>query len=305
MTGRYRRPVPRPDPASPEPRGPGERLDPLSGRSTWVVPSRQDRPNLPDGSCPFCPGGLESPSPYQVRAFPNRWPPFPDGRSEIVLYTPHHDASFGDLDMRQARRVVDLWAERSAALGADPAVDYVLVFENRGPEVGATIAHPHGQIYGFGSVPPAARVELEDDRGAAGLGPGTEGDRLVARAAGGWRAWVPVAATWPYELVAAPESAVADLPSLGRAGREGLGSLLVELVARLDRLFDAPMPFMLWFHQRPFDGGTWPAAWLHLHLAPLLRAPGTPRFVAAGELGSGVWFNPVEPADAAARLREA
>jgi UDPglucose--hexose-1-phosphate uridylyltransferase len=65
------------------------------------------------------------------------------------------------------------------------------------------------------------------------------------------------------------------------------------------------MPFMLWFHQRPFDGGTWPAAWLHLHLAPLLRAPGTPRFVAAGELGSGVWFNPVEPADAAARLREA
>jgi UDPglucose--hexose-1-phosphate uridylyltransferase len=63
------------------------------------------------------------------------------------------------------------------------------------------------------------------------------------------------------------------------------------------------MPYMLWFHQRPTDGGDWPSAWLHLHVAPLYRSPGTPRFVAAGELGSHVYFNPVDPADAAARLR--
>ena len=52
-------------------------------------------------------------------------------------------------------------------------------------------------------------------------------------------------------------------------------------------------------------GGAWPTAWLHLHIAPLYRAAGTTRFVAAGELGSGIFFNPVDPADAAARLREA
>jgi UDPglucose--hexose-1-phosphate uridylyltransferase len=63
------------------------------------------------------------------------------------------------------------------------------------------------------------------------------------------------------------------------------------------------MPFMMWFHQRPFDGGTWPGAHLHVHVAPILRAPGVPRFVAAAELGSGVWFDPVDPADAAAALR--
>ena len=34
-----------------------------------------------------------------------------------------------------------------------PDVAYVLVFENRGPEVGATITHPHGQIYAFDDVP--------------------------------------------------------------------------------------------------------------------------------------------------------
>jgi UDPglucose--hexose-1-phosphate uridylyltransferase len=64
------------------------------------------------------------------------------------------------------------------------------------------------------------------------------------------------------------------------------------------------MPYMLWLHQRPTDGGPWPTAHLHAHLAPLLRAPGTPRFVAAGELGSGVLFNPVEPQVAANALRD-
>ena len=99
--------------------------------------------------------------------------------------------------------------------------------------------------------------------------------------------------------------AVPDLPSLDDSGRAGLAALLVDLVGRLDRLFGAAMPFMLWFHQRPFDGGSWPDARLHVHVAPLLRARGTPRFVAAGELGSGVWFNPVDPVDAASALRDA
>ncbi len=294
-----------PAPSHEHQRGPGERVDPLTGASTWIVPSRQDRPNLPAHGCPFCPGGLEAPEPYEVKAFPNRWPPFPGQRAEIVLYTPRHDASFADLSPAEARRVVDLWADRSAALGSRPDVDYVLVFENRGPEVGATIAHPHGQIYAFGSVPPAAAVELAGGRTAAGLGPDAPGHRVVAAAGAGWRAWVPVAATWPFELLLAPAQAVPDLPTLDSDGRDGLGRLLVDVVGRLDRLFDAPMPFMLWFHQRPFDGGEWPEAWLHVHIAPLLRAPGVPRFVASGELGSGVWFNPVDPAEAAARLREA
>jgi UDPglucose--hexose-1-phosphate uridylyltransferase len=301
--------VDRPAPDHEHVSGPGARVDPLTGATTWIVPGRQGRPNLPGTGCPFCPGGLEAPEPYEVLAFPNRWPPFPDGGAEIVLYTPDHEASFADLSPAQARRVVDLWAERSAVLGARESVAYVLVFENRGPEVGATIAHPHGQIYAFDSVPPAALVELDDARPGVvrgvGLGPDAPGDRLVSEASGGWRAWVPVAATWPYELLLAPDPAVPDLPSLDDEGRDGLAALLIDVVGRLDRLFDAAMPLMSWVHQRPFDGGEWPTARLHLHVAPLLRDPGTPRFVAAGELGSGVWFNPVDPVDAAERLRRA
>jgi UDPglucose--hexose-1-phosphate uridylyltransferase len=295
-----------PSPIDPSPidRTGADRVDVLTGDVTHIVGTRQGRPNLPPTGCPFCVGGIEAPDPYDVRWFPNRWPPLSGDRAEIVLYTSDHDATFASLGVAGARRVVDLWADRTEALGRRDDVAYVLVFENRGPEVGATIAHPHGQIYGYGSVPPRALDELERGDVVAGLGPEAPGDRLVAHH-GDWRAWVPHAATWPYAMVVAPEHPVPDLPALDDGSRDDLAGLLVDVLGRLDRLFDEPMPYMLWFHQRPSDGANWPNAWLHAHISPLYRSAGTPRFVAAAELGGHVYFNPVDPVDAADALRRA
>lgn len=272
--------------------------DELTGAEVVIVGARQSRPNLPDG-CPFCPGGVEAPEPYDVRWFVNRWPPMPDDRCEVILYTPEHNAQLWSLGVDGARRVVDLWADRTVALGARNDVDYVLVFENRGPEVGATIAHPHGQIYAFDCVPPAAMVELH---GPCAL---CEEPVNVVHEVDGWTASVPAAASWPYELRLAPRDHQSDLPTLDAAARDALAAVLVDATRRLDALFGEAMPSMLWIHQRPTDGGDWPHAHVHVHIAPLLRSPNTPRFVAAGELGSGVFFNPVEPAAAASALRDA
>jgi UDPglucose--hexose-1-phosphate uridylyltransferase len=269
-----------------------------------VAGGRQGRPDLsggvaPDG-CPFCPGGLEAPEAYRTRWFPNRWPPLPDGRAELLLYTPEHEAPMWSLGVDAVRGVVDLWAERTAAQAARPDVAYVLVFENRGSAVGATVPHPHGQLYAFTFVPEAPAREL--GRPSCALCAPPDPARAVAKA-GGWRAEVPVAPAWPFELRLFPDRHEPDLPSLDGPGRRDLAAVLVDVGARLDQLFDAPMPYMFWWHQRPADGGGWPQAHVHAHLAPLLRAPGTARFVASGELGSGVFFDPVVPEDAAARLR--
>jgi UDPglucose--hexose-1-phosphate uridylyltransferase len=275
------------------------RTDEHSGLRTFVVDSRQDRPNLPATGCPFCPGGLEAPDDYETRWFTNRWPAMPGERCEVILYTPQHDATFWSLGTGGARRVVDLWSDRTASLGARPDVEYVLVFENRGAEVGATIAHPHGQIYAFGFVPDLPLQEL-----LRGGGLGEPGDRLVATAPG-WRAWVPEAPVFPYAVRLAPTEQVPDLPSLDDTGRDGLARLLVDVLVRFDRLFAAETPYMLWIHQRPFDDGDWPGARLHVEIVTPWRAPRVLRYVAAGELGSGVYFNPVDPEAAAQALRDA
>jgi UDPglucose--hexose-1-phosphate uridylyltransferase len=274
------------------------RVDDLTRAVTVVVRSRQGRPNLPDSGCPFCVGGLEAPEPYDVLAFPNRWPALGDGRCEVVLYTSDHHQTFWGLGVDGARRVVELWAERTEVLGAMDDVDYVLVFENRGPEVGATIAHPHGQIYAYDRIPPVPLRTLLDGV----LRPESVPEEYVVGRSGDWVAWVPPAATWPYELRIAPVGPVGSLTDTD-CDCDGLAEVLVDVLARLDQRFDEPMPYMMWIHQRPTDGGEWPDARMCVFIAPLLRSPGTPRFVAAAEVGAGIFFNPVDPAEAARELR--
>lgn len=274
------------------------RRDDLTRTTTHVVGARQGRPNRPSTDCPFCVGGLEAPEPYDVRWFVNRWPSMTDERCEMVLYTPDHDADFWSLGVDGARRVIDLWADRTAALGARPDVDYVLVFENRGAEVGATIPHPHGQIYAFGEVPPVPLRELVDGV----LLPDQVSEALLVGAHGDWVTWVPHAPTWPYELRLAPRTEAPDLVD-ERCDRDGLAAALIDGLARLDQLFDAPMPYMLWVHQRPTDGAEWPDARVHVHICPLYRSAGVQRYVAAAEQGAGVYFDPIVPEVAAEQLR--
>jgi len=274
------------------------RTDPHLGTVVHVVGTRQRRPNLPTTGCPFCPGGIEAPEPYDVRWFPNRWPAMPGDRCEVVLYTPLHDATFASLGIDGARRVIDLWAERTAALGARDDVAFVLVFENRGAEIGATISHPHGQIYAYDHVPERQRRLLD----APWTPDPQPGERLVAQH-GDWQAVVPYASTYPLALDLSPTTRVPDLPSLDDEGRDQLAALLVDVFDRLDRLYDRPLPYMMWIDQRPTDGGDHPHAWLHIEIVSPWRAAGVPRFIAAAEVAGGEYFNPVSPEALAHDLR--
>lgn len=278
------------------------RIDPLTGAFVVVTPWRQHRPHRPEGCCPFCPGGLEAPRGYDVMCIPNRWPGLPGGRHEVVLHSPDHHASFPALGVAGTARVVELWSARTAALGSRPDVGYVFVFENRGREIGATIDHPHSQILAFGTVPPIPEAELS--RPACGLCR-DPGDRQIVTCHRGWLAQVPWAPAWPYEMLISPRSHVADLPAAGGQLRTALAAVLVDCLTRLQRLFGEAVPYLLWIHQRPATGQDWPAAHLHLHLAPTLRGHGMIRHLAAAELGAGVFFDPVDPPDAAAQLRAA
>jgi UDPglucose--hexose-1-phosphate uridylyltransferase len=235
------------------------------------------------------------------------------GAAEVVLFSPEHRKSLATLGQAQVRKVVDVWAARTEALLARDEVEYVLVFENRGREVGATIDHPHGQIYGYPFVPPVpareaavareqgcqvcAEVRAQLDNGA----------RVVAQH-GDWVAYVPYASPYPYGMRFAPMTHVPSLPALDAESRDDLAALLRDALGRYDRLWPAPsadylFPYLLWFHQAPAAGGA--ESHVHAHTAPPLRAPGVQRFVASGELGSGTLANPVAPDDAARALRDA
>lgn len=274
------------------------RRDPHLDTVVHIVADRQHRPNLPSTDCPFCVGGREAPEPYDVRAFPNRWPALEPGYCEVVLYTPEHDATFASLGADGIRRVIDLWAERTTALRQLPNGEYVIVFENRGAEIGATISHPHGQIYAFDHVPHRQSQQL-----LASWSPEKESGAREILVRNGWKVWAEFASVHPVSIRVAPLQPRPDLVSLNDSERASLAGVLADVFVALESLFDAPCPYMMWVNQAPRTASDWPTAWLNFEIVSPWRATGVPRYIAAVEVASGEYFNPVDPADVAQRMR--
>ena len=280
------------------------RVDPWSGTLVHVVAARQQRPNLPSTSCPFCVGGIEASAPYTVKSIPNRWPPMPDNRCEVVLYTTAHDERLSTLAPHQLAELIELWAQRTSALGARDDVDYVLIFENSGREVGATIDHPHGQIYAFDHVPDRPRRRL-----AAGWKPDTSSDRLIVEH-NGWIASVPSASPYPVAVEIAPIERLTSLVALNADQRRDFGSILQNVLRKIEQLYGQPAPTMMWFNQQPTvnDHRTdhiagLRDAWFNVEVVSPWRAANVMRYIAAGEVATNEFFTPIVPEELAERLR--
>jgi UDPglucose--hexose-1-phosphate uridylyltransferase len=223
----------------------------------------------------------------------------------VVLYTPDHGGSLGELPAERIARVVALWRERSAALSALPSVEYVFVFENRGRENGVTLDHPHGQIYALPFVPPVLRTEtaaLRTHRGATGRCLLCDLRKSEARVLStrGWTAYVPRFARWTHEVHLVPGEHIPDLGAL-RDPRP-LASALKRLLQKYDRLFGRPMPLMMVVHQAPRG-----ARGFHLHLEfyPALESRERVKYRGGLETGAGTWTRTSLPEECARELRRA
>ncbi|MFE9401910.1 galactose-1-phosphate uridylyltransferase [Streptomyces sp. NPDC006530] len=305
------------------------RHDPLLGDTVVVASHRQGRTYLPPAdACPLCPSreGRDSEIPaadYDVVVFENRFPSLAgdSGRCEVVCFTSDHDASFADLTEEQAALVLEAWTDRTAELAELPQVRQVFCFENRGAEIGVTLGHPHGQIYGYPFTTPRTALMLRslaehrartggrnlfDDVVEREL---TEGTRVVLQGEH-WVAFVPYAAHWPYEVHLHPKRRVPDLRALDEAARTEFPQIYLELLRRFDRIFgpdEPPTPYISAWHQAPFRGEEAvdrAEFGLHLELFTIRRTSGKLKYLAGSESGMNVFINDVPPEAAAERLRE-
>ncbi|MEW1697910.1 MULTISPECIES: galactose-1-phosphate uridylyltransferase [unclassified Streptomyces] len=301
------------------------RIDVLTGDPVAVASHRQSRTHHPPAdACPLCPAraGHESEIPdegYEVVVFENRFPSLSGGagRCEVVCFTDDHTVSFADLTEERAALVLDAWTDRTAALAALPGVEQVYCFENRGREIGVTLPHAHGQIYGFPYVTPrtaAIRRRIDEHRAETGRNlfddvlarERADAERIVLETEH-WTAFVPYAAHWPYEVHLYPRRRVPDLLALDGPARTECAQVYLELLRRFDRIFgpgEPPTPYIAAWHQAPFTDARRADFGLHLELFTVRRAPGKLKFLAGTESGMGAFMNDVRPEEAARRLRE-
>lgn len=305
------------------------RHDPLLDERVGYATHRQGRTyHPPADQCPLCPTQgdrlTEVPADdYQVVVFENRFPSFSGdlGRCEVVCFTPEHRLSFADLTVEQAALVLHAWTDRTAELSRSPGVREIFCFENRGREIGVTLDHPHGQIYGYPFTTPHTQQLLRSVAAHREKTGGNLFDELIDRErADGrrvimdtehWTAFVPYAARWPYEVHLYPTRRVPDLLALDEAAQAALPAVYLELLRRFDRLFgpDAPpTPYISGWHQAPFsdelEGARREDFALHLELFTTRRGPGKLKHLAGSESGARVFVNDVLPEAAAARLKE-
>ncbi|HEY4894804.1 MAG TPA: galactose-1-phosphate uridylyltransferase [Solirubrobacteraceae bacterium] len=305
-----------------------QRFNELRGEQVVYAIHRQDRTFLPDREhCPLCPtrpgtppgGETEIPFPaYEIAVFDNRFPAFehPHGAAEVVVYSDDHDASFGSLSPERAEALAWVWRHRYRELGERPDVDYVFIFENRGVEVGVTLHHPHGQIYGYPFLPPVPALEVAaDERLGSCATCALLADELAAGSrvlhdSAGVIAYVPYAARWPHEVHVTMRQHRASLLDCSAGELRELADALQRIVHGYDELFNRPFPYVMAMHQAPTASGSGPTpagldGHLHVEFYPPLRSAEKLKYLAGSEQGAGTFISDVLPEESAAELREA
>ncbi len=317
---------PQPESADDLAQGGELRHHPLRGEWNVYAAHRQNRTFKPSASddplAPTRQGGPETEIPFtdfELAVFENKFAAFHPkaanavkigaieteparGACDVVVYSP--DASGSLHTIGQDRREVFLAAliDRYEALFS-AGCQYVLPFENRGDEVGVTLHHPHGQIYGFNRTP------LVQQRAADAFAKGFDLASEIASALpdyglgeeGGVAAFVPRFARFPYEVWLAPRALRAGPWDCSDQELRGLAHWLGEITRRYDALFQQPAATMMAFHAAPAGG----CARYHftVQFYPLLRAPGRVKYLASVEQHTGVFTVDVMPETAAEMLR--
>jgi UDPglucose--hexose-1-phosphate uridylyltransferase len=295
-----------------------QRFDELRGEPVVYAIHRQTRTFLPARDhCPLCPTlpgapATEIPFPaFEIAVFDNRFPAFqaPRGAAEVVVYTDRHQGSLGTLRPERAEALMWVWRHRYQELGGRADVQYVLIFENRGVEVGATLHHPHGQIYGYPFIPPVPQLERAADVRLEGCTPCAllrrelrDGRRILFENEA-VVAYVPHAARWPYEAHAVLRAHRASLLDCTAAELRLLAQCLQTVVRGYDELFAKPFPYVMVVHQAPTDGAR--QGHLHVEFYPPLRTAEKLKYTAGSELGGGTFIGDVLPERSAEALREA
>lgn len=325
-----------------------ERWHPL--REEWVIVAahRQDRPwsgerldhklsTRPNyvEDCYLCPGnarvsGARNPAYTDIFVFENDHPcvgmnaPEPaaapgilrsraaQGIARVLCYSPRHDLSLAQLEVSEIENLISAWQAQYLDLGRRPAIDHVLIFENKGEAVGVSNPHPHCQIYATNFVFKTIETEVRASRDyLAASGRVLFQDILDAEQSDGRRiiyqnetaiAFIPYFARYAYEVFVAPRKTHPNIASLSAAEVGDLAKVLKETTVRFDNLWQMPFPYVMPLHQAPTDGGDYDGFHFHIEFHPPLRKPNLLKYLAGPEIGGGNFLSDTSPEEKAAEL---
>ena len=234
------------------------------------------------------------------------------GTSRVICFSPDHSKTLPLLNDEEILAVVKTWMREVAELGK--TYTSVQIFENKGSAMGCSNPHPHGQVWAQSQLP--SLVQKEDDNQHKFYE--EQGKPLLLDYARkeldmrervvveneDWLVIVPFWAAWPFETLLLPKVHRARITELSEAEQLSLGSILRDITARYDNLFECSFPYSMGWHGAPFDDRNASAWQLHAHFyPPLLRSASVRKFMVGYEMLAEPQRD-LSPEQAAERLRQ-
>lgn len=323
----------------------------ISARSAsrpWSGALATQSPTMPathDPDCYLCPqvvraSGIKNPDYTGAFAFDNDFPCLsPDapptkiqtsnvleltaaatGKCRVLCWSERHDATLASLSTKEMRDVARLWQSEYRQLSSEADIANVLIFENKGTEIGVSNLHPHGQIYATSFLTDTAtrmrHAQSEFSRNNNGdsllqnlLGSRHTQNELLVDANPSFSVVVPFAARFAYETLIIPNRHVSSLTDMTDQEINDLADIYQQQVRRYDLLFQRTAPNITLIHNAPCDHESAHARlnqhWcFHLGFQPPLRDPEKMKFLAGFESGSNNIVNPLQPEQAAQQMRK-
>lgn len=314
------------------------RWNPILKDWVMVASNRQNRPQMPKDWCPFCPGSARVPDNYDVLKYDNDFPalsnnpPLPSkvnsavyktseayGKCEVILYSPEHNAALWELSTDHIYKLVELWCERFSDLSSDKKIKYILLFENRGEEVGVTMPHPHGQIYAYSKMPLKIKTELNScmeyykntaqclicdiNKEEVNFNKRViiENDEFIV--------YLPFFTDYPYGVFIASKKHISKITDFNENQKRNFADILKRVTGTFDVLFNKRFPYMMCIHQAPVNSPEYENYddYYHFHVEfyPPLRSESKIKYNASSEMGAWATCNPCSVEDTALDLKRA
>ncbi len=313
------------------------RYDPLLDDWVIIADKRQKRPDTNSSLCAFCPGSGKVPEGgYGILRYPNDFPSMSTnafaplemsvnsvhkakaayGRCEVILYSDKHDAKLRELSDEKMLELAKVWKSIYEEYCLDEAIKYTFFFENRGKEVGVTMIHPHGQVYGYGFNPlKISRItnsldSYQEKNGACLICDVLKEEKKDARrilfSDKYFSVYVPYASRYPYGVNVVANEHIASLDEMDEGMLLSLGKTIKNVSGMYDNLFDMDFPYMMCMFNAPPRPKKIRDMWhFYIEYFPPLRSQDSQKYNASSETGCWAHCNPTLPEQKAAELKSA
>ncbi|MBD3300175.1 MAG: galactose-1-phosphate uridylyltransferase [Candidatus Moranbacteria bacterium] len=323
------------------------RQDPVTGDWVIIATGRAKRPEqfiskkkkeelkVDKADCPFDGDNLKKQRPdtlvyyrengeWSLKVFPNLYPAVTRSKDlkhsqqgmyflmdgvgyHEVIVTKDHDRGVPFLIKEEVAEVLDAFKTRYLELMNRKSVSYILFIENHGKESGASLIHPHWQMFAIPFVSSAIKLELEGSRIYKNnndncvycdmIKQEIKDKKRIVASSDNFIAFTPFASRSAFEVWILPKKHQPYFERMTENDEFEAASVLKKVIEKYYwNLND--VSYNMYIHTSPCDGRDYSYYHWHIELLPKTA-------VWAGfELGTGIEISTIEPEKAAEFLRK-